>query len=113
MAAISDTRENNSIRKPLGRKEFRFFEFHIILKGEYTPMNAERRKRIRSVIYTPPKCTDTVSDILDEEEDAMNNMPENLQDSDRYTAMEDAVTYLEDAGAALDEAIQNLKSTTS
>ena len=76
-------------------------------------MNAERRKRIRSVIETIQKCTDTVSIIFDEEEDAINNMPENLEGSDRYTAMEDAVTYLEDAGTALEEAIQNLESATS
>lgn len=76
-------------------------------------MNAERRKRIRSVIETIQNCTDTVSFILDEEEDAMNNMPENLEGSDRYAAMEDAVAYLEDAGAALEEAVQNLESATS
>lgn len=76
-------------------------------------MNKDRRKRIRSVIQTIQNCADIVDNIRDEEETAMDNLPENIQESDRYTAMEDAVAYLEEAGEALSEAIQNMEGAIS
>ena len=76
-------------------------------------MNKDRRLRIRSVIETIQECVDTVSSIRDEEEMAMDGLPENLQYSDRYTAMEDAAGYLESAESALEEAVQNLEDAAS
>lgn len=76
-------------------------------------MNKDRRLRIRSVIQTIHECVDTVSSIRDEEEMAMDGLPENLQYSDRYTAMEDAAGYLESAESALEEAVQNLEDAAS
>ena len=76
-------------------------------------MNKDRRLRIRSVIQTIQECADTVSSIRDEEEMAMDGLPENLQYSDRYTAMEDAAGYLESAESALEEAVQNLEDAAS
>lgn len=35
--------------------------------------------------------------VCDEETNSMDNMPENLQDSERHSAMEETVDYLEDA----------------
>ena len=76
-------------------------------------MNKDRRLRIRSVIDVIQECADTVSSIRDEEEMAMDGLPENLQYSDRYTAMEDAAGYLESAESALEEAVQNLEDAAS
>ena len=76
-------------------------------------MNKDRRLRIRSVIDVIQECVDTVSSIRDEEEMAMDGLPENLQYSDRYTAMEDAAGYLESAESALEEAVQNLEDAAS
>lgn len=76
-------------------------------------MNKDRRLRIRSVIDTIQGCVDTVSSIRDEEEMAMDGLPENLQYSDRYTAMEEAAGYLESAESALEEAVQNLEDAAS
>lgn len=76
-------------------------------------MNSDRRKRIKTVIQTIQTCTDIIDMVRDEEETAMDNMPENMQDSDRYSAMEDAVTNLEDAIEALDESVQKLEEAAS
>lgn len=76
-------------------------------------MNMTRRKRIKSVIQTIQTCVDVIDRIRDEEDDAVNNLPENLQDSERYSAMEDAVAYLEEAEASLEEAVENLESAAS
>jgi len=80
-------------------------------------MNKARRKRIASVISTleniidydliePAK--DELEDILYEEEDAYDNMPENLQYSIRGEESSDAIDSLQEAVDALEEAIDTL-----
>lgn len=44
-----------------------------------------------------------MEDILSEEEDARDNIPESLQDSDRYQVCEESCDLLEQAIDALDE----------
>lgn len=48
--------------------------------------------------------------MKDEEEEAKENYPENLQQTDRYYAMEEALDQLEEAFGALKEAIDCLQS---
>jgi len=76
-------------------------------------LNTGRRKRIKSVIQTILTCVDVIDRIRDVEDDAMNNLLDNLQDSERYAAMEDAVAYLEEAEASLEEVVENLVSAAS
>ena len=80
-------------------------------------MNKVRRKRIASVIETLENITDydlieTIKDeienILWEEDDAYNNMPENLQYSMRGEESSDAIDSLQEAVDALEEAIDAL-----
>lgn len=51
-------------------------------------------------------ASDIVSSVIDEEQECLDNMPENLTDSERYQKMEAAVEKLEEAaeqiGAAID-----------
>lgn len=65
-------------------------------------MNKERRKRIQNAIK---KIEDLVQDILDDEMDAFDNMPENLQASENGIISEDAQESLDAAIDALEEAI--------
>lgn len=46
-----------------------------------------------------------VSDIYGDEEDSYNNIPENLQGSERAYAMEEALDNLEEASLALEDAL--------
>lgn len=80
-------------------------------------MNKARRKRIASVIETLENITDydlietikgEIEDILWEEDDAYNNMPENLQYSIRGEESSDAIDNLQEAVDALEEAIDAL-----
>lgn len=80
-------------------------------------MNKARRKRIASVIETLENITgydliettkDEIEDILWEEDDAYNNMPENLQYSVRGEESSDAIDSLQEAVDALEEAIDAL-----
>lgn len=45
------------------------------------------------------------SSIYEDEEDSYNNIPENLQNSDRALAMEEALDSLEEASLALEDAL--------
>lgn len=80
-------------------------------------MNKSRRKRIASVIGTLENITgydliepakSEIEDILFEEEDAYDNMPENLQCSIRGEESSDAIDYLQEAVDSLEEAIDTL-----
>lgn len=88
-------------------------------------MNAERRKRIDAVIDSINKIKEQlvdlrceISDIKDGEEDAMNNLPEPMQDGDRGQAMQDAIDAIDEAYTAImddsmidiDEAVSRLES---
>ena len=80
-------------------------------------MNKARRKRIASVIHTLENIIDydliesaknELEDILWEEQDAYDNMPENLQYSIRGEESSDAIDSLQEAVDALEEAIDTL-----
>lgn len=68
-------------------------------------MNRERRSRIRGLIKAFKDLSSTiqndlssqVQDLHDLEEEAFDNMPESMQDSDRGTAMQDAMDELQSA----------------
>lgn len=69
-------------------------------------MNKQRRKRIKEIIE---KLQALVEDILDEEREAYDNMPEGLQMSDNGMISEEAQENLEAAIDALEEAIDCLE----
>lgn len=73
-------------------------------------MTKARRVKLNAVIEALRTLKDNVEEILDEEDTAMSNMPESLQESDRYYAMEDACDSMSDAMDAIDEAIDSLES---
>lgn len=66
-------------------------------------MNTDRRKKLRDVIAMLQRIQDVVDSVCDTEQDCVDNYPENLQMTDRYESMENAVD-------ALNEAIDNLSS---
>lgn len=71
-------------------------------------MNNQRRKEIAKAVA----MLDDVNDILDgvncDENDAYDNMPENLQDSDRASNMQDNIDKLDDACSSISEIIDSL-----
>lgn len=69
-------------------------------------MNKARRKQIQEAIR---RIEDLVQCILGDEQDAYDNMPENLQSSYRGMDSEEAQENLEAAIEALEEAIACLE----
>lgn len=73
-------------------------------------MNKSRRARLNAIINALTELKSDLDTVFDEEDTAMNNMPESMQESDRYCAMEEACDNMSDALDALDEAIDSLES---
>lgn len=60
-------------------------------------MNKLRRSKLSEAIVHLDSAIQIISDVRDDEQDAMDNIPENLQSSDMYNDMENAVDTMEDA----------------
>ena len=78
-------------------------------------MNNQRREKIRKLktqidlIKTDlKKVSGELSSILNEEQNAFDNMPEGLQGSYRGMCSEDAIDNMEEASEKLDEVIELL-----
>lgn len=75
-------------------------------------MNNVRRKEINKAIKTLEDVKSYIENIYGDEESYINNIPDNLQGSSRYSDAEEAASYLEDAIDNLNEAIENLESAS-
>lgn len=73
-------------------------------------MNKKKRERLSNAVELLRKVEVIVSAVFDEESDDLDNMPENLQSSHRYEAMEDAVDNLNEAIDSLGAALENITS---
>lgn len=60
-------------------------------------MNKQRRNKLSEAIGHLDIALQVISDVRDDEQEALDNMPENLQSSDRYAEMECAVDTMEEA----------------
>lgn len=67
-------------------------------------MNNKRRESLKAAIILLERASVIVDRALDEEQDCLDNMPENLQMSERYEKMEVAIDHLEDASSDIDNA---------
>lgn len=68
-------------------------------------MNKQRRERIQEVVDQISVLCQELEELRDEEQEYMDNMPENLQCSERYEMAEVAVDNLDSAIGSLEEAI--------
>jgi hypothetical protein len=73
-------------------------------------MNKDRRTRIRALITQLESINSEIADILSEEQDAFDNMPEGLQEGERGDKAQEAISNLE--AASLDDVISSLESAT-
>lgn len=71
-------------------------------------MNKRRRTQLTEANALLDRALDIVESVREEEQDAMDNCPENLQYSERYSMMEDAVGELEDAISSIQEAAEHI-----
>lgn len=72
-------------------------------------MNADRRRRLSAVAEKATELRDILSAVKEEEEEARDNIPENLQESERYQAMDEACDIIDDAAVLCDELLEKLQ----
>lgn len=71
-------------------------------------MNKERRIKIIKIIQDIENIKSDLQDVLNDEEFAFDNMPENLQSSMRGEESEEAIENMSEAVVALEEALDRL-----
>lgn len=74
-------------------------------------MNIKRRKRIDAVLELLASIQNEIEEIQQEEQDYLDNMPENLEGSEKYSIAEEAIDNLESALNAVIEAADYLESS--
>lgn len=72
-------------------------------------MNNLRRKTLQDLYNIIADAKDNLDEVRDEEECYKDNMPENLQNSERYEKAEAAVDALENAICSLEEALDSIE----
>ena len=71
-------------------------------------MNNTRRKSIQHVIDRLEELRQEIETLQEEEQSALDNLPESLQESERGQAMAEAVDNLEYAAGSVCEAVEYL-----
>ena len=73
-------------------------------------MNKTQRNQIEKWIDSLTEIKEGVESMQEEEQDKLDNMPENLQESERGEQMQNGIENLEAAASSLEEAIDSLES---
>lgn len=72
-------------------------------------MNAARRKKLEKVIDQISELQEDLQSLLEEEEEYRDNIPENLQESDRYYKADEACDRLGEAVYELENAAGDIR----
>lgn len=73
-------------------------------------MNKQRKKNIEKIMEQIMKLNESIEEVLWEEEDAYDNIPENLQESERARISEESIDLLTEAKDYLVDANDSLSS---
>ena len=73
-------------------------------------MNKIRRKELSIIYHEITELMERLEAVKDEEEEYRDNIPENLQASDRYAKADEAVSALEEAFDYLSSALDNIET---
>ncbi|MBR3237027.1 MAG: hypothetical protein IKF99_01165 [Oscillospiraceae bacterium] len=73
-------------------------------------MNAVRRKGLKKIQEELNELQEQLSGLLEEEEDYRDNMPENLQGSERYYTAEAACDNMQEAIDNIEAAIESIEA---
>ena len=67
-------------------------------------MNKEKRNDLNTAIESLERAKGIVGTVRNREQDCLDNIPENLEGSERYSTMESAIDSLDDAIDKIEEA---------
>ena len=72
-------------------------------------MNKLRRKQLSEIQDKMAELRDMIDMVLSEEQDAFDNLPESIQESERGEAMQAAIDAMESAMSSCEEAEKSLE----
>lgn len=72
-------------------------------------MNKQRRQKIKEVITQLETCADNLEAVKSDEDEARENIPENLQDGEAYCTSEECSDKIEEAMSDIRAVIENLE----
>ena len=73
-------------------------------------MNEGRRKRLGDAVKAISEAQSIVDQVKDDEQEAFDNLPENIQSGDKGTTMEQTIETLEEISSNLGDAISELEN---
>ena len=71
-------------------------------------MNKQKRKSLKDAITHLNFAISVVTSVRDDEQWSLDNMPENLENSERYEKMDNAIDSLEDALERIESAKESI-----
>ncbi len=75
-------------------------------------MNKIRRTKVEEQIEAMEIIKSSIEDILSEEQDAFDNMPESFQYSDRGETSQDAIDAMENVLSSIEDILEELEAIT-
>ena len=75
-------------------------------------MNNNQKKELAKIIDRIEEIKNDIEYVRDEEQEKIDNMPENLQGSEKYSLMEEAVSNLDYALSILEDVVDNINLAT-
>ena len=75
-------------------------------------MNNNQRKELAKIIDRIEEIKNDIEYVRDGEQEKIDNMPDNLQGSEKCSLMEEAVSNLDDALGQLEDVIEYINSAT-
>lgn len=76
-------------------------------------MNKVRREKLKDIITRMSELNRALSDVIADEELALESIPENLQGTDRYQVTEDSLDLMYDAQSSISDAIDAVDDVLS
>lgn len=74
-------------------------------------MNKERRKRVDAIIESLGSLQSDIEEVLTEETEYRDNIPENMQQSEKYETADGNCDCLQSAYDSIEEAIEQLEES--
>lgn len=72
-------------------------------------MNAKRRKQLANAVEVLNNVLELLEEVTADEQDAYDNLPESIQESERGETMQENVDDIEDASSSLQDIIDQLQ----
>ena len=73
-------------------------------------MNKMNRKQLSDLISRIETIHEELYEIKDGEEEKFDNMPENLQDSEKGEALSEIIDFLDSASESLNESVESIQN---